>query len=144
MPRTLAPVLSMLLLSLPVLNRAAEITPEENAFFDQHTSEMVRFETEKVDDLAVERVFSVPVYTVKVIIGFADGNPTTSLTVARIGDKLVGVNRPSEDGDLPDFQKMISPDFKLKTNTDAKMMQQALNVLYPTFMESEKKLISFR
>jgi hypothetical protein len=145
MPRTLAPALSMLLLlSLPILSRAEELTPDEQAFFAQHTADMVRFEPQKVDDMAVEKVFSVPIYTVKLIIGFADGNPTTTLTVARIGDKLVGVNRPSSDGDLPDFQKMISPEFKLKTNTDAKMMQQALNVLYPAMMESEKKLISFR
>ena len=144
MPRKLAPVLSLLLWSLPALTRAAEITPDEQAFFDQHTADLVKFQTEKVDDLAVEKVFTVPIYTVTVVIGLADGNPTTSLTVARIEDKLVGVNRPSGDGDLPDFQKMISPDFKLKTNTDGKMMQQALNVLYPAMMESEKKLISFR
>ena len=136
--------LSILFLSLPVLSSAGDLTPDEQAFFDQHKADFVRFEPQKLDDLALEKVFSAPFYTVKVIIKIADGEPMTSFNVARVGDDFVSMQRPGEDGDLPDFQKLLSPEFKLRTPADAKAMQQALNVLYPPMMESDKKLISFR
>ena len=144
MNRSLVFALATLLSAIPALLSAGELTPEDQEFFKQHASDMVRFETETLDDLAVEKVFSAPVYSVKVILPLGDGSPMTTFIVTRNGEALVALNQPGTDGDLPDFAKMISPEFKLRTNTDGKMLQQALNVLFPVIMESEKKLRSFR
>ena len=136
--------LSMLWLSVPLLLSAGELTPDEQAFFDQHKSDFVRFEAQKLEALAVETVFAVPFYTVKVILTASDGEPTTTFTVARVGDGFVSILRPDSDADLPEFLKLLSPEFKLRTDANARALQEALDVLYPPMMQSDKKLISFR
>jgi hypothetical protein len=144
MHRSLALALSILSSTFPVLLSAEEVTPEEQAFFDQRKCDMIQIETEKLDDLAIEAVFSRPFYSLKLTIAVSGDGGSSTYIVARVDDAIVPMLQPGQDGDLPDFQKLLNPEFKLRTNTDGKMMQQALNVLYPPFMESEKKLISFR
>jgi hypothetical protein len=139
-------ILMALALSMvvPPLVRADGLSPEEQAFFDKHISDVVRFEPTKLNDPSFLKVFSTPFYSVKVTIGPADGGAMTTLVVARIDDKLVSVDRPSTDADLPEFPKMLNPAFKLKTNDDAKMLQQALDVAYPIIGRDDEKAKSFR
>ena len=144
MNRALAFAWLTLVLALPSVLFARELTPDEQAFFDRHAADLVRFETEALDDLALDQVFASPFYNLTVMILLGDGDQNTQLIVTRIGDKLVTVDRPGTDGDLPEFQKLLNPAFKLRTDADAKMLQQALDVLYPIFMQSDKKARSFR
>jgi hypothetical protein len=144
MKRFLAFTLSTLLSACPLLSSAGDLTPEERVFFDQHTADMMRLDTQRLDSPAMVKVFSAPFYGVKVVLKEADGEQSNDLVVARIGDKLVSVSRPSSDGDLPDFQKMLNPDFKLRTAADATMLQQALDAAYPIIMDSDKKNEAFR
>lgn len=144
MNRSFALALTGLLFSAPVLSPASEITPEEKTFFDQQTSQMVRFETERLDDLALDKCFAVPFYKVKVVLQISDNQPMTTLTLARVDDKLVSMEKPGTDTELPDFLKMLSPDFKLRNDADARAMHQALNKLFPPFMSSEEKLLGFK
>jgi hypothetical protein len=39
---------------------------------------------------------------------------------------------------------MLSADFKLKSDDDAKVMQNALNIAYPTVTDDDKKAVTFR
>jgi hypothetical protein len=144
MNRSLAFALLTLWSAIPAVLSAGELTPAEKAFFDRHVSDLVRFEMETMDDLAIEQVFSTPFYKLEVLILLEGGDQNTKLIVTRVGDKLVSVTRPGTDGDLPEFQKLLNPAFKLRTNADAKMLQQALDVLFPLFMQSDKKARSFR
>ena len=130
--------------AIPAVLFAGELTPDEQAFFDRHAADLVRFEAQTMDDLAIDQVFSTPFYNLDVILLLGDGDQNTSLIVTRIGDQLVNLDRPGTDGDLPEFQKLLNPAFKLRTDADAKMLQQALDVLYPIFMQSDKKARSFR
>ena len=130
--------------SLPVAARAAGLPAEEQAFFDKHISEIVQLEPTKLNDAAFLKVFATPFYSVKVLIKEADSEQTSTLIVARVDGKLVSVGRPSSDADLPDFAKMLNPDFKLKTDADAKLLQQALDAAYPIIGDSDKKAESFR
>jgi hypothetical protein len=142
---SLALTLATVLATLPVVSSAADLTPDEQAFFDQHTSDFLRFETQRLDAPAMEKVFSTPFYAVKVVIKEgADGEQRSSLVVARIEDKLVSVSSPSSDGDLPDLQKMLNPEFKLATPADAETLQEALDAVYPIVMDRDKKIRNFR
>jgi hypothetical protein len=144
MNRPLTLALSTLLLSVPALSPAGDLTPEDLAFFNQRAPDLVSFEYQTVDDLAIDKVFAVPFYTVKITIKIGDGGQYSTHVVTRVGDTVVPVLRPGEDGDLPQFQKLLRPELRLRNNNDAKAVHQALNVLYPPFMDSEKKLLSFR
>ena len=76
MNRSLVFVLSTLLSAIPAVLSAGELTPAEKTFFDRHAPDLVRFETQTMDDLALEQVFSTPFYNLTVIIMLGDGEPT--------------------------------------------------------------------
>lgn len=137
-------VLGMMLL-LPKAAGAQSLSPEDQAFFDKHSTDVVRLETTRLNDATFVRVFSMPFFHVKIIIKQGDGGDESMETiVARSGDKLVSVGRPGTDTDMPDFPKMVSPSFKLKSDADAKDMQAALDVAYPIIGDDDKKAATFR
>ncbi len=143
MKRYLTLAVSALLSALPMVSSAGDLTPDEQAFFNRHTSDLVRFETQRLDDPVMQEVFAAPVYQVKIFIGGDDSGPTTSLVVARVGDKLVSVNVPSSDADMPGLLAMLKPGLKLSTTAEASMVQQALDTICPILMSSDKKLKGF-
>ncbi len=144
MNRSLALTLSAALSAFPLLSSAADLTPEEQEFITQHTSDLVKFETQRLDDDVMQEVFAAPFYSMKLVIGEGDGSSMTTLIVARVGDKLVNVTKPGTDADLPDFAKMLKPELRLRTTADATMVQKALDTIFPPFMESERKLLTFK
>lgn len=133
-----------LLLGTSQLARAEALSPEDQAFFDKHSSDLVRLEPVRVSDPTFVRVFAMPVFHVKIAIKQGDGDETVDIVAARIGDKLVSVSRPSSDADLPDFPKMLNPSFKLQTDADAKDMQAAMDMVYTLITDDEKKAEGFR
>lgn len=134
----------MLLATTPAA-RADDLSPEDKAFFDKHSSDIVRLEPGKVTDPTFVHVFALPVFHVKVYIKQGDGGDSTmDVMAAKMGDKLVSVGRPSSDTDLPDFPKMLNPSFKLTSDADAKDMQAAMDLIYPLITDDEKKAEGFR
>ena len=123
---------------------AQSLTPDEQAFFDKHTSDIVHLEPMRVGDAAFVRVFAMPVYRVKVVIQMGDGTSSQDMVLARSGEKLVCVSRPGSDADMPDFPKMLTPSFKLRTDDDAKGMQSAMDVIYPLITDDEKKAVAIQ
>lgn len=124
---------------------AQSLSAEDQAFFDKHSTDVVRLEPTRLSDPAFVRVFSMPIFHIKVVIKQGDsGDESMETIVARTGDKLVSIGRPSSDADMPDFPKMLSPSFKLKSDSDAKDMQAALDVVYPIVGDDDKKSASFR
>jgi hypothetical protein len=88
-------------------------------------------------------VFATPIYLLRVMV-IAESGPTATLVVARVGDTTQQLLRPTVDGEVLGLQKLLKPTFKLRTNADAKVLQQALDVVFPYFMESDKKVRGFR
>ena len=144
MNRSIVFVFSTLLSITPGIARAADLTPDEQAFFDRHTSDLVRFETQRLDDPAVAKVFSAPFYTVKFVLKDGDSEQSSELRVVRIEDKLVPVGQPSSDDAQTGFLKLLNPAFKLRTEADGKLLQQALDAAYPINSESDKKAKAMR
>lgn len=124
--------------------RAGALSADDQAFFDKHSSDVVRLEPTRLDDPTLVRVFSVPLFHVKIVAKTGDGGEESmELLTARSGEKLVPIARPSSDADMPDFPKMLNPDFKLKSDSDAKDMQAALDAAYPIVGDSDKKAATF-
>jgi hypothetical protein len=139
-------ILAVLFLVIsPRYSRADGLSADDQAFFDKHSSDVVKLDAKKLDTPAFVKVFSAPFFTVKVIIKQPDGDMSNDIVVARVGEKLVCVSRPGSDADLPDFVKMINPDFKLKSDDDAKTMQTALDAAYPIIgSDDDKKAEAFK
>ena len=144
MRRSLLTTLTLLLCAIPVRSFAQDLTPVEQAFFDKHIAEFVTIVPTHLADAALQRVFTPTFDEVKVVIKQGDSVQTNGLIMTRVGEKLISLEPPSSDADLPDFQKMISATFKLQTDTAAKTFQQALDAAYPIIGEADKKVKTFR
>ncbi len=144
MHRSLALVLSTLLSAVPALTSAAELTPAEKAFFEQHVADVIRLDAQRLDAPAVAKVFSSPMYLVKVMRLEGEGDELREIAVARLGDKLASLSVPGTDTDLPGFVKMLNPAFRLRTNADATTLQQALDAIFPIVTDSDRKMKGFR
>jgi len=124
---------------------SAEPTAAEKAFLDQHISDLVKIEYVRVSDPVVLRVFATPFTTVNIDISDGDGGTNhSSILVTRRDDKLVGITRPSTDGDCPAIRQMFRPDFRLKNDNDARMLQAALDAIFPITGSSDQKAKTFR
>lgn len=123
---------------------AQALTADEKAFFDKHLAEVVTVTPKRLADAAVIKVFATPIYEIAVTVKDGDGGTSDQKQLAaRVDDKLVGVTRPGSDGDCPAIQKMFNPSFALLTDDDAKTLQTALDLLYPTYSDDDKKAVSF-
>jgi hypothetical protein len=130
---------------LASLAKADELPPEEQTFFDKNISNVVHIQPARISSPALLKVFAAPFYAVKVEIRGSNGTSVTNdLVVARVDEKLTSVDRPSSDSPLPSFPKMLVADYKLKTDADAKAMQDAMDVIYPIFGDDDKKVEGFK
>ena len=124
--------LSLSLLALVVLlvpQLRGEEAGDDQAFFDKHVGQFVKLAPKRLTSEALPKIFSATFYNVGVSIG-EDGGGTT-LTVARVGDEIAQVTTPSSSAEMPAFVKLVKEDFVLKTDADAHLLQDALDVLYP-------------
>ena len=111
---------------------AAQTVPQDElAYIRAHMDQLVQLNPLRLDDAAVRAVFAAPIYLVRIIINDPNGNPTTSLMVARSGDSLVAISQPSEEGDCPDIHKLLKPGFKLTSAAAAATVQSALDAVFP-------------
>jgi len=74
------------------------------------------------------KVFNAIIYNVNVVNSDGSGN---NAVVARTGDDIVMVTIPPSTTDMPDLVKVLKADFTLKSDADAHVFQDALDVLYP-------------
>jgi hypothetical protein len=122
-----------------------DLTADEKVFLGQHLSDVVKIESVRVSDPAVIKAFATPFYTVNIDISDGDGGTShNSVLVTRRDDKLVGVTRPGTDGDHPEIQQMFRPDFRLKNDADARVLQTALDAVFPIIGSSDQKAKTFK
>jgi hypothetical protein len=122
-----------------------ELTADEKTFLDQHVSDVVKTESVRLSDPAVVKVFATPFYTLNIAIDDGDGGTSSnSAIVARRDDKLVSIHRPGTDGDHPEIQQMFRPDFRLKNDNDARVLQAALDAVFPIIGSSDQKAKTFK
>jgi hypothetical protein len=137
-------IVAMFLAIASVPSLAQSLTDDEKAFLDKHMPEVVKVEPARLNDAGFLKVFSALFYQVTISIKTDDGTQTQQVIVAHAGDTLVSISRPGSEADMPNFVKMLNPDFKLKTDDDAKTMQSSLDTIYPLITDDEKKAEKFR
>jgi hypothetical protein len=127
-------------LLFPLRSRGAALTPQEQAFFKQHLSDIVKIEPTRLSDPAIEQVFKAPLYDVKVEIIEGSSTEESHLIVARVDQDLVQMSSPGTTEDLPQVQKLIDPQFKLQSEQDAKKLEKAIDAIDPisTFGDDAK------
>ena len=112
-------------------------------FVTQHLSDVIKTDLVQIHDPAVLPTFSAPIFTVTLTISDMDGTQTNNLVVARSGDKVVPVSRPSGDGDYPQIQKLFNPGLKLTNDDAAATVQKALDLVYPIVGSNDQPAKAF-
>ncbi len=143
MHRTVPLALLTLFSALPLPSSGADLTPAEKTFFAQHVSDVIRLDARRLDAPAVARVFSSPMYLAKVMRLEGEGEEIQEIGVARVGEKLATLSRPSTDAEMPYLVKMLNPAFRLRSDADAAVLQQALDAVFPIVMDSDAKQKGF-
>lgn len=135
---------AMTIALLAPLASADALPPDEQAFLDKHMADVIAITPKRLDDAALAKAISAPIYMLNIAINMGDGGSMTqSQMAAHVGDQLVPVTRPGTDGDCPQIAKMIKSDFALKSDDDAKTLQSAFDLLFPPVGDIEKKVIAF-
>jgi hypothetical protein len=118
---------------------------DDQAFVTQHVSDVVAVTPTRIADPTVTKVFSAPIYSLDISINQGEnGTSDQKQLAARIDDKLVAISRPGTDEDCPGILKMFNPSFTLQSDDDAKTLQTALDLAFPTATDDDKKLVAFR
>ena len=106
---------------------AQDVSPADQQFFDSRIGSLVKLEPHRIDSPALSKVFSSTFYEVGVDVAGA----TTKLLVARNGENIVEVTEPSTTAEMPDFEKIFNPSFRLTDSEQAHVLQDALDILFP-------------
>lgn len=106
---------------------AQSTTPADQKFFDEHMGELVKLEPAPLDNPELSKVFSARFYEVNVIVAGSG----QKILVARQGNDLVDLTKPSTTAPMPGLRKLLDPGFRLKSDGDAHRLQDALDILYP-------------
>lgn len=116
------------------MNNKVALTTEEQTFFNDRIKEMIRITPKLLTSDVLGKVFSYQFYDTQI---FTPVGGTTTL-VASNGTRILNISKPSAflNGEAVGFdpQSLIStikPDFKLSTDSDAKLLQEALDLVYP-------------
>ena len=82
----------------------------------------------QVKSPALEKVFTANFYKVKIVI---KGGMSTTVSMAMNQGKAVKIEQNTTNMPMPVLQSILKKDFKLKTEADAKVFEEALDKLYP-------------
>jgi len=128
MVRKLMPfsLLALIIVLSPQLR--ADDAADDQAFFDKQTSKFIKLQPKRLTADVLNKVFNAILYQVNVVTSDGGGN---NAVVARTGDDIAIITIPSSTAEMPDCVKLIKADFTLKSDADAKMFQDALDVVYP-------------
>ncbi|HEX5314725.1 MAG TPA: hypothetical protein VFX38_07485 [Gammaproteobacteria bacterium] len=107
--------------------RAGAVSPADQKFFDDNIGKVVKPDPTPLANPALAKMFTGRFYNVELNIAGAG----EKIVVAREGNDLIAVTTPSTTADMPGFPKLLKPDFRLKSDEDAHVLQDALDVLYP-------------
>jgi len=97
----------------------------------QEVLRRIEIKSTKLESSALKKVSGATFYKVTVKIKEGDGSSTSKMLLVRKGDKFVDLETTFTSKDMPGFKGLISKSFKLKTEADAKVFEEALDSLYP-------------
>jgi len=99
----------------------------------------IEIESSRVESLALKKAFSATFYDVTIKIKEGGGSSTSKMLLAKKDGKFVNLESTVTTQKMPGLQSLVSKDFKLKTEADAKVFEEALDKLYPVRSFGSKK-----
>ena len=122
-----------------------ELPAAEKAFLDRHFSDVIKIEPVRLNDPAVAKAFATPLYRLDITIDSGNGGSlNNSVIVAHQEDKLVSIGRPGSNQDCLIIQGFFRPDFRLKDDDDARVLQAAFDAIYPISSDDDRKVATFK
>lgn len=120
----MAVVVSMLLSgSLAMADEAEDVR--------QEVLRKIEIESTKVESSALKKVSSATFYKVTIKIKEGGGTSNSKMLLAKKDAKFVDLETTFTSQDMPGLHSLVVKDFKLKTEADAKVFEEALDKLYP-------------
>ena len=91
----------------------------------------IKITPKKIESLALQKVFSATFYQVKIAIKQGGGTSTSTMSLALNQGKFVDLETNGTNQKMPVLLSVVKKDFKLKSESDAKVFQEALDKVYP-------------
>lgn len=135
---TLAALAAALLISSSVF--AAPVSDEEAKAVNAEVLRRITTEPEKLESEALSKAFAATFYAVKIRI--SDSKQTTmtiEMQLARLEDKFVEVVKPTTTQAMPNLSKIVHPDFRMTSEEQAGIFEQALDMIHPMHDSGRKK-----
>ncbi len=87
-----------------------------------------------LQDKVLETVFTAQFYRLAIRKRQTGDNTNTKegITLAKVDQEYIYLEQPTTDQPVPDLQRLIKKSFQIKTLDDARMIETALDILYPT------------
>lgn len=145
MSNTMKMILGTLLL-VTAMVQAGEIEADDLAMIKESICRMIDVQAQPVSSEALKRVFQGRFFQVKLSRKNPDGSiyGMGKLRMVRLGDRMVFPSDIGTDKSLPVLLEILNPDFSLTTDSDARLMEQALGALYPVHSISDKNATGIR
>ncbi len=118
---------------------AAPMTDEESKAVEAEVMRRITTSTKKLDSEALSKAFVASFYEVDVKVSQGNSSQTVGLQLARVDGKFLDVDSPTTNQSTPWLKKMLRPEFRLKSDEDAKVLEAALDAIYPISTFHNKK-----
>jgi len=119
--------------------QAQELTQKEISGIDAYINKKISFDRKRVESTILPKVFEAVFYDVKINYHFTDGKSFKTIMLVKGKSGIVEIEECSSTGGMPALQSIIKKDFKIKSDADSLLFEEALDVLYPLGGFDKKK-----
>ena len=133
-PICLIMIFSMLILKIS----AQEISEADNSLIDDFVKSHVAVTKEKIISDTLQNVFNGTFFKISAGFNFDENGGSTGYIFAIKGGELFAIENPTVN--MPVLSSLVKTDYYLKSETDAKKFETALDKIFPiAWPESDKK-----
>ena len=120
---------------------AQTLSQEEKTSIQNVIYKMIKIDAARIDSPAMGKVFAGTIYNVKLTRGPSSGFSIGmgKLLLARVGNTFVEPEGTQTNKSMPNLKSAIRKDFRLNSQKDAELLQQALDGVYKITSSSDKK-----
>ena len=132
-------IIMVLFLFEPVY--AGTLSKKEETSIQNKICKMIKIDVERLDSPAVKKAFSCPFYKVELSRKTSSGGymGMGKLLLARLNNKYIEPEGLETNKSLPKLKSAIRKDFRLKSQKDADLLQQALDSVYKITSSSDRR-----
>ena len=120
---------------------AQTLSQEEKTSIQNVIYKMIKIDAARIASPAMGKVFAGTFYSVKLSRGTSSGGSfgMGKLLLAKVGNRFVEPEGTQTNKSMPNLKSAIKKDFRLNSQKDAELLQQALDSAYKITSSSDKK-----